>query len=337
MKKILLATTVLGMSAGVAAADVAISGSARMGVVSSDGNSVFSSRVRMTFTGSGTTDGGLAFGGSFGAHDTDGANAGTAGSAFISGAFGKIAMGDVDSGDKAAVGQIDGGVGYTGLGSLNSIAYAADGGLQNDWTGACGEDVVSAQGAKVLYTYAASDFTITASSSQIGGDATSYGVGAKYSAGAVTVALGYGDADVTFVDLDGAEASVTDVSASAAYTMGATTVKAIYQDSQLDANFGEDGADVNLLSAVSTGVSVKNTNGALSLTAYAITTEFESDFVPDSSVSANRYGVGASYDLGGGASFAAGWVHNELVAAGEEASFVVTEVDAFDAGVNFSF
>ena len=99
MKKILLATTVLGMTAGFAAADVSVSGDARMGVVSTDGDSVFSSRMRIKFSGSGTTDGGLSFGGSFRANDAQGAKAGTAGSVFISGAFGKISMGDVDGGD----------------------------------------------------------------------------------------------------------------------------------------------------------------------------------------------------------------------------------------------
>ncbi|MEI6799882.1 MAG: porin [Pseudomonadota bacterium] len=350
MKKILLATTVLSMSAGFAAADVSVSGSARMGVVSTDGTSVFSSRVRMKFSGSGTTDGGLAFGGSFSAHDTAGANSGTAGSTYISGAFGKISMGDVDSGDKAAVGQIDGGVGYTGLKSFNSISYAADGGLNNDWEKAFGKDAVSAPGAKVLYTYSANGMSISASSSQIGGNASSYGVGASYSAGAVTVGLGYGAADVTIADFVGDEddetddisfaASATDVSASVAYTMGTTTVKAIYQDSQLDltaTDFEDVSVDYSLMNAVSTGVSVKNTNGALSLTGYAITTKFESDLAPGKSLSANRYGIGATYDLGGGATLGAGWVHNEAVAAKGEDSFKVKEVDAFDAGINFSF
>ena len=40
MKKILLATTMLASVAGYAAADVSVSGDARMGVVSTEGNSV---------------------------------------------------------------------------------------------------------------------------------------------------------------------------------------------------------------------------------------------------------------------------------------------------------
>ena len=87
------------MSAGFAAADVAVSGDGRMGIVSTDGDSLFSSRMRIKFSGSGTTDAGLSFGGSFRANDASGAKSGTSGSVFISGAFGKISMGDVDSGD----------------------------------------------------------------------------------------------------------------------------------------------------------------------------------------------------------------------------------------------
>ncbi len=338
---ILLATTILSMSAGFAAADVAVSGSARMGVVSTDGASAFSSRVRMSFSGSGTTDGGLAFGGSFSAHDSQAANDGDAGSVFISGAFGKISMGDVDSGDKAAVGQIDGGVGFTGLGSGNSIGYAADGGfsLDDSFYDEAGVATVSTGGAKVLYTYSAGGIAFSASSAQLSssdtGDKTAFGAGASYTSGALTVALGYGSSDLSIAGygptVDG---SVTDVSASAGYVMGATTIKAIYQDKQVDVSYeSEDMA----ASAMSAGVSVKHTIDALSLTGFAISTKFEADMYPGESVSANRYGIGASYDLGGGASFAAGWAHNEAVILDNDDHIVAGEVDKFDAGVNFSF
>ena len=116
------------MSAGFAAADVAVSGSARMGIISTNSNSVMDSNVKITFSGSGTTDGGLAFGGKFDSHNSVGASVGTSGSVFISGAFGKISMGDVAGGDAASVGEIDSAVGYTGLGSRGSNSYASDGG-----------------------------------------------------------------------------------------------------------------------------------------------------------------------------------------------------------------
>ena len=82
---------------------------------------------------------GLSFGGSFRAADVVGGGAlenaadlsvsnskatndGKAGSVFLSGAFGKITMGDNDGAAQQSVGQVDG-VGYTGNGDLNEIAY----------------------------------------------------------------------------------------------------------------------------------------------------------------------------------------------------------------------
>ncbi len=335
MKKILLATTMLASVAGYAAADVAVSGDARMGVVSTEGNSIFESRMRIKFSGTGTTDGGLAFGGSFRAADANGANDGTKGSVFISGAFGKISMGDVDSGDEAAVGQLSS-VGYEGLGSTNSISYAADGGavgLTDSWI-----EVGNGEGAKVLYTYSAGALTLNASSGQLTNNeyysSQSYGVGAAYTTGALTLAVGYGSNELTgYINYDGGyegSVSLTDISASVAYVMGDTTVKAIYQDKEAEISY--DNWTGNLGDAVSMGASVDHKMDALTLTAFAITTEFSSDF-ENFDVSLNRYGVGASYDLGGGASFKAGWAEVEALSNDYE----VASQSAFDAGVNFSF
>jgi hypothetical protein len=225
------------MSAGFAAADVAVSGSARMGIISTNSNSVMSSRVQMSFSGTGTTDGGLAFGGSFDAHNSQGANAGTSGSTFISGAFGKISMGDVAGGDAASVGEIDSAVGYTGLGSRGSNSYASDGGAAGSLSvfgtlatkatvtstftggavagvggnstgtvtttitpaGAAATNVTTTDGSKVLYTYTAGGVTLNASSSQLAtnGGQSAYGVGASYTTGALTMGVGFGSSDIT--------------------------------------------------------------------------------------------------------------------------------------------
>ncbi|TQM94273.1 porin-like protein [Roseinatronobacter monicus] len=132
MKKILLATTALVASAGVAAADVTLSGDGRMGITydsAADSNSrlAFTNRARVTFSLSGETDSGMAFGGSFRADNASGAAAGTAGHVFISGEFGRLRMGDVDSAFQALFGNI-GGVGLTGLGDLNELDHSTSGG-----------------------------------------------------------------------------------------------------------------------------------------------------------------------------------------------------------------
>ena len=138
MKRVLLASTALVMSAGIAAAEVSVGGDGRMGVQSVNGGDVaFSSRIRISFTASGETDNGLTFGGSIRAdnagksvdamHDDDGNNtssgggvSGKGGSVHVAGAFGTITFGDTDSAAKKAVGQA-GGVGYTGLDDKNEV------------------------------------------------------------------------------------------------------------------------------------------------------------------------------------------------------------------------
>jgi len=255
MKKLLLATTMLITAGNYAAADVAVSGDARMGIVSTDGESRLTSRVRISFSGSGTTDGGLAFGASIRADNSTGGAAGTSGSVSLSGAFGKLSMGDVDSADSAAVGQLAG-VGYTGLGDSNEVQYSADGfslfDLDKDllaaakaYDAANGNNAdlsitavtISSPSSKVLYTYTAGSLTASASASQIG-DQQSYAAGASYAAGSMTIAAGYGTAEASVTTTDASPSTdtydVTDITGAVTYVMGATTIKAIYQDKQVD-------------------------------------------------------------------------------------------------------
>ncbi len=63
MRKLLLTTTALAVTAGAAAAEVTLSGAAKMGVAGSkDDSTRFHTDVNVTFTMSGETDGGLTFG-----------------------------------------------------------------------------------------------------------------------------------------------------------------------------------------------------------------------------------------------------------------------------------
>lgn len=134
MKKLLLATTALVASAGVAAADVTVGGDGRMGLVYDGSDWEFTNRVRVSFTLSGETDTGLAFGGSIRADNAGDGASGVGGNIYIKGEFGTLWMGDVDSADKALVGQLHG-VGLTGLGDYNELTYAADGGNANGMFG----------------------------------------------------------------------------------------------------------------------------------------------------------------------------------------------------------
>lgn len=197
----LLATTILVAGASVAAAEVTLSGSARMGIVDDGGaaGAVFNSRARVSFSMSGETDTGLSFGASFRADNASDANSGTAGSVFISGAFGKITMGDNDGAAQQSVGQVDG-VGYTGNGDLNEIAYIT------------GNDDES-----VMYSYTMDAFTINASVGQTGAS-DERGVGVAYAGDGFGLSLGYEE--------DSVDGSHVVVGASASFS--SITVKAVY-------------------------------------------------------------------------------------------------------------
>jgi len=183
MKNLLLASTALIALAGAASAEVALSGTGRMGlvydqdngtpsvddqgnpeyIVLDDGTLVqgvdsemrFSSRMRLLISMSFESDLGLTFGGSFRADNAADANNGLAGAVFVSGDFGKLEMGDVSSAAEAAVGNISG-VGYTGLGDPNETFYLVTGGpgLSND------DNFQGLALPGVLYTYTTGDISL---------------------------------------------------------------------------------------------------------------------------------------------------------------------------------
>ncbi len=290
MKKILLATTLLAMTAGYASAEVAISGSARMGIVQSRVGAVaagagvdgilgteddtaavagsvearFSSRVRIQFDATGTTDGGLSFGASMRA-DQDGGNTdGTANGSstvFVSGSFGKLTMGDVAGGAAdELVGQISG-VGYTGLGDSNEIGFL-------------GSTATAAR-----YDYTSGNLSVALGTSQTtaaaGADKNSIAV--KYATDKYNVALGY---ETVTGD--------NQLSLKVGATFGGATVTLKGAKN----NTGKTEYGVSLDYAV---------NPALKVTAF---------YTDHKNAGTKAMGVGASYDLGGGASVVGGVVDN---------------------------
>ena len=313
MKFILLATSAVALTAGFASAEVTLSGDARMGIISGfdlaladdpltagvdeslidESDLQFTSRARVKFTLSGSTDSGLEFGASFRADNAVGASAGTAGSVFISGAFGKLSMGDVDGAANAAVGQVSG-VGLTGLGDLNELQY--------DNGGNFGSADPSA-----LYEYSTGDLTFYASVTQPSATTDAYSIAAKYALGDYTVALAYEALENSLGD------DFRDIYVGGTATFGAVTMKAIYGHETSNAGFDQD----------QFAVSVDYNADALTLTAY---------YTDDSNIGtvvngfSKAYGLGAAYDLGGGASVVGGYSHNDT-----------SNQDAYDLGVSMSF
>ena len=314
MKTLLASTAILAATVGIASAEVAVTGSARMGIVDTFGDAgpQFSSRVRINFTASGETDTGLAFGASVrqDQDDTLGAfgEANGENTVYISGAFGKLTMGDVDGAANAASGQTDG-VGYTGLSDLNEITYLANGGT--DFAGP-GIGLDDPQDTSVLYEYTAGSLSFYLSSTQldraVGAEAKS--IAAKYSTGAYAVSLGYENLDAE----DSYEWEQFVLGGSA--TFGGVTLKAIYADGKN--NQGDEWKQHS--------VSATYAVDAFSVTAFVSDDEdlLTTDLV--SSANARSYGIGASYDLGGGAKVSGGYVKNRT-----------DDTNAVDLGLSFSF
>jgi outer membrane protein OmpU len=323
MKKVLLASTALIASASVVAADVTVGGSGRLGVLDSLGLEIerpdelgFTSRIRIAFTGSGETDGGLAFGGSIRADNASGGNAGTAGSVFIGGDFGTLTMGDVSGAPEAAVGDVSG-VGLTGLGDINEAIYLSN-----------------ANRPAMRYDYAFGDFGVHVSADNPAGDNETYGVALSGAFAGFNFGIGYESVDYntdTFLEIWGGDAddgtgvflplpAGTDAShiiGGVSGTFAGFTGQAIYGQAEVNL----PGGDVDL---DQWQVSVDYTFDATTVTAYYASIEFGGDV----DVDGDAWGIGASYDLGGGAALEAGYVDAEIDGLDD---------DAFDFGISFTF
>lgn len=276
MKKVLLATTILTMSAGFAAAEINFSGSAIMGL-GDDGSAGGVRSILETYLtakATGQTDTGLEFGfeTTIATYDTDGGLNDDGTSAFISGAFGKLSMGSVAEADEVAT-LSD--IGLAGIG-LDNIAesYSGDSALRPSHD--------------INYTYSGGALT-AAVSAHVGaaGEGDAYAVGLKYSFGDAYVGIGYNDSsELALPDTDN-PGSVTSVYAGG--TFGAFGVTAMYSEWNPDAAGANEDA---------WGIRTTYTADALTLAA----------MVADGSAETTgaSYGIGAEYDLGGGASVVGG-------------------------------
>lgn len=360
MKKVLLATTMLVAGASVAVAEVTVSGDGRMGLSNpfqfnpaALDPTGFTSRARVAFTLSGESESGLSFGASFRADNAAGAAAGTAGSVFIQGAFGKLSMGDVDGAANAAVGHVDD-VGLTGLGDTNESVFIANSGFSNALiaTNAAGDALALTGDPSALYQYTMGSVTIYASVSQptfsfgaagaataIAGGALAganagvyqgdaYGLGVAYAVDGYKVSLGYERLDLSrLVPAAPARSLKGDhwiLGGDA--TFGDFTAKARYGK----ADFSQNNAPALDFEQMSLSGTYKM--DALSVTLFASDQQFTTP--AGANVSETRaVGIGASYDLGGGASVVGGIV-DQTRRAGAAAKQSDT---AFDLGVSLKF
>ena len=297
MKKVLFASTALVAFAGAAAADVALSGYAELGIAdngTATENVGFFSSVDVRFSMTGESDGGLAFGATIDlddaleaggdndlANDPDGGegigdnndNDSIDYTIFVSGAFGTLTFGDTDGAMDWAL---------TEGGNVGNPGSIADG--ETSYSGYVGGylDGDAGDGMIARYNYAFGDYAFAVSVEQ-GEDSAGnadgdngFAVGFK---GAVA-GLSFGIAHQAGVD----DAELTGVSLG--YGFGALNAGLMIASGETDG-----GADRDLMQ-LGLGYSA----GALSLHA-----NYAEDDV-DGTGKADGFGVAAAYDLGGGAS-----------------------------------
>ncbi len=322
MKKILLATTMLAGTAGFAAAEVAISGYAELGIAQGAGatdGAEFHTDVDVSFAMSGETDSGLSFGvkvdleeaGNLG-DTTD--NNGTA--VFVEGAFGKFTMGDTDGALDWAVADAD---------ALTSIADDHTGHLY--FFGANGLDG-SHDDQVARYEYSFGDFAAAISYEQANNNTAgtlqddNVAIGATYKMDMGGTALSFGIGYQSGSDdQDGGNAVFTNgdvigISVKAELAGGFTAALG-YTSTDFDA-LGVDGAASDEVDFDHTGLGLTYTTGALSLHANV------GMYDPAVGASDETYGLAVNYDLGGGAVVMAGYGSDaDAATAGNQSTYSI--------------
>lgn len=314
MKKILFATTALVATAGVASAEVALSGYAEMGIQGGDAVEIqFHHDFDVKFTLSGETDGGLSFGATIDLDEVSGgiSNRANPSSVFVSGAFGTLTMGDTDGALDWAMTEAFSGTSIADDHSSHAGANG-NGGLDGTYDGQIAR-----------YDYSFGDFSVAVSAEldgtgagtdEAGGNASPYGdpalgLGFKYGTDLGGVALGLG-LGYQHIDSDN---KVAGLSVSGAMDNG---IKVILNYS-----------DRTLAGADSTHTAL-----AIGYTMDALLVEvnwgrFDFDGAPD----VDGYGLVVNYDLGGGAVLMAGY------GSGDGPSGNGNGDDTWSAGVGLSF
>ena len=286
--------------------DQVIVKAASAAVAKKSDTTVGKNRVRISFAGSGETDGGLTYG--FSAR-ADHSNTSTGGSQYISGAFGKISMGDLDGGDEQLVGNLSG-VGSSGAGSHQEFGYQSS-------------------SHNLGYSVSMAGVSFAATTDLVrGADATATGsnsaMGLKWSGdmGGATVGIALGTSKIGAVSEDSMSASVS---------MGGLSIMAVSHsndngaavDAVVEAAATATAAHVFAVAKVdnldtdTTGLSLSYAMDAMSVTAYTRTESTSG--VADKDYS----GVGFTYNMGG-ATLKAGFVD-------------ANDISIMDFGVNFSF
>jgi outer membrane protein OmpU len=301
-----IATDLATMKTILAALDVSASAAA---VAKKADTTVGKNRVRIAFAGSGTTDGGLTYG--FSAR-ADHSNTSTGGSQYISGAFGKISMGDLNGGDEQLVGNLSG-VGSSGAGSHQEFGYQSS------------SHNIGYSVSMAGVSFAATTDLVRGADATKTGSNSAYGVKWSGDMGGATVSAAIGTSKI---------GNVTEDSMSVGVSMGGLSIMAVSHTNDngpavaavtgtsqtftgTEVAFKAGTAAADNLDTDTTGLSISYAMDAMSVTAY---TRTEST---SGAVDKDYSGVGFAYNLGG-ATVKAGFVD-------------ANDISIMDFGINFSF
>ena len=331
MRKLLIASTALVATAGMAAADISMSGYAEIGMRDGGGTVGVEMHNDMDigFKLSGASDNGLTFGASIDLDEVSNGIASTGGSqaVHVSGAFGTLTMGDTDG----ALDKVNAEVGML-------TAIADDHTSHAGYNGGAGLD----SGDILRYDTSAAGFGISASIGQDDGATNNdvMGYGLTTTLGTVALSVGYqtdNTQDITAV--------------SAKTTVGGLTLTANYSEATMDATAAVAAVSASITAATATAVafnvlavtslaaidnSYEHTGLGLGYTVSGVNLSANyGSYDYDDGSQADGFGLAANYSLGGGATVMVGYGSGNARAT--VATAQAGDVDTFSVGLGLSF
>lgn len=315
MKKLLLASTALVASVGIAAAEVSVSGSAEIGIFGGNADdgaagsrgdieTQFHTDVEVTFAMTGESDGGLAFGATVQLDEPGAADETDDGGAtwFLAYQGLRLDMGDTDGALDAAMQEVALAGGSIRDDETEHAGYNGNSGLDGDEDG---------QVARVSYSFDAFTGHFSVEIDDSGDDDPIYGLGVRYSGDLGGLTLGVGLGYQTQED----KSSLVGISLDTKFANG---LSAAVNYTEEDDEIGEDGDHW----AVGVGYSMN----ALSIGVnYGEYTDFG-----NSDTTATGFGLAATYDLGGGLAAHVGYGSSDP--DGDD-----NDYDSFSLGLSMSF
>ena len=345
MKKLLLASTALVATAGFAAADVALSGAAEMGIKQEFGadRAEFHTDIGVTFSMSGESDNGISFGASIGleeAQDGVATDIEDDYTVFISAGAATLTMGDTDGAFDKALTEVAIGsaiaddhtshAGYSGNAGLDgaedgqvarfdyafsgvtlSLSAELDDDGETDATAAgfsATLTTVSTTAGGAAVVVAGPAVTITEAVAADGNDNPVWGLGVAYSTDLAGLSLGVGLGYQSQED----NGQITGISLSTTFTNG---LQAIVNYSVFSPESGDDMTHA----AIGLGYSAN---------ALTVGVNYGVNSVDGDEVSSG-FGLAVNYDLGGGLSAQLGY--------GSSSVDGLDDVDGYSLGLAMSF